>query len=184
MDKKTNLIWLDLEMTGLSPEQDRILEIATIVTDSSLNVIAMGPDLIVHQSAERLEGMDEWNRSHHGDSGLTAAALASEVDEAQAEQETLDFLAVHVEPGFSPMCGNSICQDRRFLARWMPDLEQFFHYRNLDVSTVKELVHRWLPEARKERKASAHRALSDIQDSIQELAHYREHVFRKGAAED
>ena len=184
MNKKTNLIWVDLEMTGLSPEQDRILEVATIVTDSDLNTVATGPDLIVHQSEERLAGMDEWNRSHHGDSGLAAASLASALDEARAERETLEFLAEHVAPNASPMCGNSICQDRRFLARWMPELERFFHYRNLDVSTVKELVNRWLPDARAERKTSAHRALSDIQDSIQELAHYRAQVFGRGSPDD
>lgn len=181
MGKKKNLIWLDLEMTGLCPEQDRILEVATIVTDSDLNTIAMGPDLIVHQSEERLAGMDEWNRTHHGDSGLAKASLESSIDEAQAEQETLNFLAEHVAEGVSPMCGNSICQDRRFLARWMPDLERYFHYRNLDVSTVKELVNRWLPAARPKSKGSAHRALSDIQDSIRELEHYRAHAFRGGS---
>lgn len=178
MAKRKNLIWLDLEMTGLSPEEDRILEIATIVTDAHLKIVALGPDLIVHQSPARLAGMDEWNQDHHGASGLIKESEESTIDEAQAEAETLAFLRQHTAEGMSPMCGSSICQDRRFLARWMPELERYFHYRNLDVSTVKELVNRWMPEVRPDAKLSQHRALSDIRDSIDELAHYRTHVFR------
>ena len=179
MTASRNLIWIDLEMTGLDPDSDRILEIATVITDSDLNVIAEGPELILHQPAEVLAGMDEWNTRQHGASGLTEASRSSDCDEARAERETLDFLARHVPPGKSPMCGNSICQDRRFLARWMPELERFFHYRNLDVSTVKELVARWGPAAAKAPpKDSAHRALDDIRASIRELAHYRAAAFR------
>lgn len=183
MSKKKNLIWIDLEMTGLSPDTDRIIEIATIVTDSDLNVLATGPVRVIHQPEECLAGMDEWNTSHHGASGLTEAVRGSDCDEAQAERETLEFLEQHVAHGVSPMCGNSICQDRRFLARWMPDLERFFHYRNLDVSTLKELARRWYPDQVEEfQKASAHRALEDIRESIRELEHYRRQMFQRVAA--
>ena len=183
MSKKKNLIWIDLEMTGLNPDADRIIEIATIVTDSDLNVLATGPVRVIHQSEECLAGMDKWNTSHHGTSGLTEAVRGSDCDEAQAERETLEFLEQHVACGVSPMCGNSICQDRRFLARWMPDLERFFHYRNLDVSTLKELARRWYPEEVEEfQKASAHRALEDIRESIRELEHYRRQMFQRVAA--
>ena len=175
----SNLIWIDLEMTGLDPERDRIIEIATVVTDSGLDVIAEGPVLVVHQPAAILDHMDEWNTRHHGASGLTDRVRESAVDEATAEQLTLDFLARHVPPNASPMCGNSICQDRRFLARWMPRLEAFFHYRNLDVSTLKELCQRWSPVvAEGVTKGAAHRALDDITESIGELVYYRDHFIR------
>ncbi len=174
-----NLVWIDLEMTGLRPEHDRVIEIATLVTDKQLNVVAEGPELVVHQSDEILAGMDEWNTRQHGNSGLTERVRSSRTGERDAELRTLEFLRRHVEPGASPMCGNSICQDRRFLARWMPELEQFFHYRNLDVSTLKELARRWAPGvADGFSKTSNHRAMDDIRDSVAELAWYREHLFR------
>jgi len=174
-----NLIWIDLEMTGLDPETDCILEVATLVTDKHLNLLAEGPVLAIYQPAERLEAMDEWNRRTHGDSGLVARVRASRVDTHEAEQRTLDFLRQWVEPGKSPMCGNSICQDRRFLARLMPELEAFFHYRNLDVSTLKELARRWYPEiAAGLKKDSNHQALDDIRASVAELNYYREHFLR------
>ncbi len=180
MPSKDNLIWIDLEMTGLSPEQDRIIEIATIVTDANLNVLAEGPVLAVHQSDERLAAMDEWNTRHHGNSGLTDRVRASRVDEAEAERQTLLFLEQYVDEKMSPMCGNSICQDRRFLARYMPALEAFFHYRNLDVSTLKELAARWKPQILSGfKKENKHLALDDIRESIAELAYYREHFIRE-----
>ncbi len=166
-------------MTGLNPDVDRIIEIATVVTDPELNVLATGPELAIHQSDACLAGMDEWNTSHHGASGLTEAARRSRCDEARAERETLKFLESHVARGVSPMCGNSICQDRRFLARWMPELERFFHYRNLDVSTLKELAARWYSDQIEPfEKPSTHRALEDIRDSIRELEHYRRRMFQ------
>ncbi|MEQ3637368.1 oligoribonuclease [Alcanivorax sp.] len=177
-DKRNNLIWIDLEMTGLSPENDRIIEIATIVTDAELNVLAEGPVLAVHQSDALLDGMDEWNTTHHNNSGLVARVKASTVNDAAAESQIIAFLEQYVEAGMSPMCGNSICQDRRFLANYMPKLEAFFHYRNLDVSTLKELARRWkpdiLPGFSKENK---HLALDDIRESIAELVYYREHFI-------
>lgn len=174
-----NLVWIDLEMTGLEPLEDRIIEIATIVTDSQLNLLAEGPVLAVHQNDAVLAGMDEWNTRQHGGSGLTARVRASEVDEAEAEARTLAFLEQYVPPGTSPMCGNSICQDRRFLARWMPRLEAFFHYRNLDVSTLKELARRWQPEAFAGfSKNGTHLALDDIRESIRELQYYRDQLFK------
>lgn len=183
MSKRKNLIWIDLEMTGLDPDTDRIIEIATVVTDSDLNILATGPVRAIHQSEKRLAGMDEWNTSHHGASGLTEEVRGSKCNERQAEQETLKFLAEHVAFGVSPMCGNSICQDRRFLARWMPELERFFHYRNLDVSTLKELARRWYSgQVEEPQKASAHRALDDIYESIRELEHYRREMFQRVAA--
>lgn len=180
LDKKSTLIWIDLEMTGLVPETDYIIEIATLITDAQLNIIAEGPTLAVHQSDAILATMDEWNQRTHGNSGLIERVKASPYDDAEAERLTLEFLANYSEIGASPMCGNSICQDRRFLARYMPKLEEFFHYRNLDVSTVKELAKRWAPDVLSSlTKVSAHQAMDDIKDSINELAHYREHFFRK-----
>lgn len=178
-DKKTNLIWIDLEMTGLNPSQDRILEIATLVTDTQLNVLATGPELAINQTDRVLQQMDEWCTTQHTLSGLVEKVRASRIDEALAEQQTLDFLAEYVDPQSSPMCGNSICMDRRFLATYMPKLEAFFHYRHLDVSTVKILAKIWAPEIAKSlRKESRHRALEDIQDSIAELQFYRENFIR------
>ncbi len=176
-----NLIWIDLEMTGLDTDNDWIIEIATIVTDSDLNVLAEGPELAIHQPDEVLAGMDEWNTRQHGESGLVARVKSSKYDAAMAEAETLEFLREWVEAGSSPMCGNSICQDRRFLARLMPELEQFFHYRNLDVSSLKELVKRWSPQLSDGfTKQGSHLAMDDIRDSIAELAYYRDSFIRPG----
>ncbi len=173
-----NLIWIDMEMTGLQPDADRIIEIALLVTDPQLSVVAEGPVMAVHQPAEVLEAMDSWNKSVHGKTGLIERVRASRLDEAEAERRALAFLSDHVPPGVSPMCGNSICQDRRFLARWMPGLEAYFHYRNLDVSTLKELVRRWKPEAAKGfAKEGKHEALADILESIEELKYYRRTVM-------
>jgi oligoribonuclease len=173
-----NLIWIDLEMTGLEPQTDHILEIATVVTDTQLNILAEGPVLAIHQSDELLASMDDWNRKQHGESGLVDRVRASILDERAAERQTLEFLRRYVPKEKSPMCGNSICQDRRFLARFMPDLEAYFHYRNLDVSTLKELGRRWYPERIKGfNKSSTHLALQDIRDSIDELRFYRERLL-------
>ena len=179
-NRANNLIWIDMEMTGLVPDSDRIIEVAMLVTDSQLNLVAEGPVLVVHQPDEVLGAMDSWNRSVHGKSGLVDKVKASTLDEATAERQAMEFLAQHVPPGVSPMCGNSICQDRRFLARWMPKLEAFFLYRNLDVSTLKELVRRWKPELIKEMmklKQGKHEALLDIYESIEELKFYRKAVM-------
>lgn len=179
MVNEQNLIWIDLEMTGLLPEQDRIIEIATIVTDKELNVLAEGPVFAIHQSNEVLDAMDEWNTEHHGKSGLTQRVKDSSVSETEAELKTIEFLEQWVPKGKSPMCGNSICQDRRFLANHMKALEAFFHYRHIDVSTVKELTRRWQPEALNGfTKKGAHLALDDIRESIEELKFYREKVFK------
>lgn len=174
-----NLVWIDLEMTGLDTANDLIIEIATIVTDANLNILAEGPMLAIHQSDRILNAMDEWNTRQHGQSGLTERVRKSKIDESQAENLTLEFLRQYVPDGASPMCGNSICQDRRFLARCMPTLERFFHYRNLDVSTLKELAKRWYPEVYAGfNKNSSHLALNDIRDSIQELEYYRVQLFK------
>jgi oligoribonuclease len=173
-----NLIWIDMEMTGLQPDADRIIEMALLVTDPQLSILAEGPVLVLHQPAEVLEAMDSWNKSVHGKTGLIERVRGSRLDEAEAERRALAFLSDHVPPGVSPMCGNSICQDRRFLARWMPQLEAYFHYRNLDVSTLKELVRRWKPEAAKGfLKEGKHEALADILESIEELKYYRRAVM-------
>ena len=180
MANHEHLIWIDLEMTGLMPDSDQIIEIATVVTDKDLNVIAEGPELAIHQPEEVLARMDAWNQRQHGNSGLVARVRASRMTLAEAERQTLLFLTTHVPPGVSPMCGNSICQDRRFLARLMPNLEKFFHYRNLDVSTLKELARRWMPSIiGNYTKQSAHLAKADIYESISELRFYREHMFVK-----
>ena len=175
---QNNLIWIDMEMTGLTPDSDRIIEVAILVTDPQLEVIAEGPVLVVHQPDEVLAAMDSWNTGVHGKSGLVDKVKASRLDEAAVEARMLEFLAPHVPAGASPMCGNSICQDRRFLARSMPRLEAYFHYRNLDVSTLKELVKRWKPEVAKGlKKEGKHEALADILDSIEELKYYRRTVM-------
>jgi oligoribonuclease len=178
MSKQDNLIWIDLEMTGLYPETDVIIEIATIVTDKDLNFIAEGPELAIHQSAETMAAMDEWNTNQHGGSGLTQRVKQSPISTRDAELATIEFLQQHVDKGASPICGNSIGQDRRFLVKYMPELEGYFHYRNLDVSTIKELAKRWRPAALDgfEKKGS-HLALDDVKDSIAELAHYRKTFF-------
>ncbi len=174
-----NLIWLDMEMTGLNPETDRIIEVAMIVTDSQLNVVAESPVLVIHQPDAVLDGMDDWNKNTHGKSGLIEKVKASTLGEAEAEQILLDFMAQHVPPRITPMCGNTIHQDRRFMVRWMPKLEEYFHYRNLDVSTLKELCKRWKPEvARGVVKRGKHEALADILESIEELRYYREHFLK------
>jgi len=174
-----NLIWIDLEMTGLYPERDRIIEIAVVVTDPQLTVRVEGPVFAVHQSDEVLNAMDAWNKGTHGRSGLIDRVKASTISEAQAEEQTIEFLRRFVSKSASPMCGNSICQDRRFLANYMPRLEGFFHYRNLDVSTLKELARRWKPDLLNGfKKAQKHTALADIHESIDELAYYRQHFLQ------
>ena len=178
MQSRDNLIWIDLEMTGLKPERDAIIEIATVVTGPQLEVLAEGPVIAIHQDDAVLAGMDEWNTRQHGASGLTARVRESRSGASEAEARTLEFLQAWVPAGASPMCGNSICQDRRFLARLMPTLEHYFHYRNLDVSTLKELARRWAPQiAAQFSKESSHLALADIHDSIRELRFYREQLL-------
>ncbi len=173
-----NLIWIDMEMTGLQPDSDRIIELAMVITDSQLNLLVEGPVLTVHQPDEVLNGMDSWNKGVHGRSGLVDRVRAARLDEAGAERIALEFLVQHVPSGVSPMCGNSICQDRRFLVRWMPKLEAYFHYRNLDVSTLKELVRRWRPDVAKGfQKDSKHEARADVLESIEELKYYRRQVM-------
>ncbi|HEY8431912.1 MAG TPA: oligoribonuclease [Sandaracinaceae bacterium] len=173
------LVWIDLEMSGLDPSRERILEIATIVTDGQLEIVAEGPELVIHQPDAVLDAMDEWNRSHHGSSGLVERVRASTITEAEAEDRTLAFLRSHVGERSAPLAGNSVHQDRLFLARYMPRLERYLHYRNVDVSTVKELVRRWYPKAFDARptKKATHRALDDIRESIEELRYYRRAVF-------
>ena len=179
MKDRQHLIWIDLEMTGLSPELDRIIEIATIVTDKDLNILEEGPVFAIHQSDSRLSAMDDWNTKQHGKSGLTSRVQISQVTEADAEAQTLAFLTKYLDKGVSPMCGNTICQDRRFLCNYMPELAAFFHYRHIDVSTLKELVVRWAPGLAKGfDKQSKHLALDDIKDSIEELVYYRKHFIR------
>ena len=176
---KFNLIWIDLEMTGLDCSSDYIIEIATLVTDKNLKVIKEGPELTIYQPEDVLEKMDKWNKKHHTASGLIDEIRRSNIDVEQAETQTLKFLKKYAEANASPMCGNTICQDRRFLARLMPELERFFHYRNLDVSTLKELVARWDPDiVYKSDEVTSHRALKDIYGSIKELKHYREHFIQ------
>ena len=177
-----NLIWIDLEMTGLEPERDVIIEIATIITDVDLSEQIEGPVFAIHQSETILAGMDDWNTRQHGHSGLTARVRASTVSSVEAEQATLAFLQQYLPPANSPMCGNSICQDRRFLYKYMPTLAEFFHYRNLDVSTLKELAKRWAPNLPAFQKQSSHLALADIRDSIEELRHYRKHFLKISTA--
>ena len=180
MTKEMNLIWIDLEMTGLDTQNDHIIEIATVVTDGDLNIIDEGPVFAIHQSDDVLDAMDEWNTRQHEQSGLTKRVRDTCMTAEEAERLTLDFLRKHVDEGVSPMCGNSICQDRRFLAREMPKLEAYFHYRNLDVSTIKELARRWQPGLLDGvKKNGAHLALEDVKDSIEELKHYRAHFFKQ-----
>jgi oligoribonuclease len=178
LNKSKNLIWIDLEMTGLDTQSDNIIEIATIVTNQDLEFIAEGPEIVINQPKNIMDEMDEWNTKHHGKSGLTDKVLLSKITIQDAELETLNFLKKFVKAGISPMCGNSICQDRRFLARQMPELEKFFHYRNLDVSSLNILSNIWRPDIAKSiKKSSKHRALEDIKDSINELMHYKSTFF-------
>jgi len=173
------LVWMDLEMTGLEPNEDTILEIATIITDGELRTVAEGPNLVVHQSAAVLDGMNDWCKQHHADSGLSERVRQSPLSMQDAEQQTLDFIAKYVKKGTSPLCGNSIHQDRRFLVAYMPTLEAYFHYRNIDVSTVKELSRRWYPSLEAPKKKEEHLALADVRESIAELQFYRQQLFTR-----
>jgi oligoribonuclease len=176
---ENNLVWVDMEMSGLNPDTDRVLEVAVVVTDSQLAVLAEGPVVVVHQGERVLGAMDSWNTATHARSGLTERVRASRIDEAQAQAQVIGFLLAFVPAGKSPMCGNSICQDRRFMARWLPQLEAYFHYRNVDVSTLKELARRWKPEVfRSFEKKSRHEALADIYESIDEMRHYRQYFIQ------
>jgi oligoribonuclease len=176
---ENNLVWVDMEMSGLNPDTDRVLEIAVVVTDAQLEILAEGPVLVLRQSERVLTGMDSWNTATHGRSGLTDRVRASLLDEVQAQRQMIEFLQTLVPAGKSPMCGNSICQDRRFMARWLPQFEAFFHYRNVDVSTLKELARRWKPDVyRSFEKKSRHEALADIYESIEEMRHYRQHFIQ------
>ncbi len=177
-NQEQHMVWMDLEMTGLEPETDTILEIATLITDSQLNLIAEGPVLTISHPLEKLEAMDEWNTTHHKASGLWERVLNEGVSLAEAEAQTLSFIAKYCKANSSPLCGNSIGQDRRFLYKYMPDISHFLHYRNVDVSTLKELTKRWYPQAQPFKKANVHRALDDILESIEELKHYRSHFFK------
>lgn len=178
VDAHPALVWIDMEMSGLDPDSCAILEIATVVTDGDLNIVAQGEDIVVHQPDAVLDAMDAWCTKHHGDSGLTQAVRDSKISVAEAEQQVLEFLAPLTEAGASPLCGNSIWQDRRFIARYMPALDRHLHYRMIDVSSIKEVSRRWYPEVSAPPKQESHRALEDILESIAELKHYREHVFR------
>lgn len=176
---QNNLVWIDMEMTGLNPDTDRVLEVAIVITDSNLETVAEAPVLVVHQPDSVLDAMDDWNKSTHGKSGLIERVRASTLDDAAVEAQMVEFMSQYVPKRTSPMCGNSICQDRRFMARWMPKFEDYFHYRNLDVSTLKELVKRWKPEVAKGlKKHGKHEALADIYESIAEMKHYREHFIK------
>lgn len=175
--ENSHLVWMDLEMTGLEPQHDTILEIATIVTDIHLNIIEYGPEIAIYQNEDVIQGMNEWCQVHHRESGLVDRVRASKISLAEAEQQTLEFIQKHVEKGMAPLCGNSIHQDRSFLAAYMPDLHAHFHYRNIDVSTIKELVYRWYPNLEKFQKQGKHTALEDIKESIKELVYYKKHIF-------
>ena len=174
-----NLVWIDLEMTGLDPEKERIIEIATIITDSNLTIVAEGPNLVINQPKELVNNMDAWNTKQHGNSGLIKSVLESSVTEQSAEIETLEFISKYVGNKKSPMCGNTVSHDRRFLSKYMPELENYFHYRHIDVSSVKELIVRWMNQAQSYQKNSNHRALDDIKDSINELKHYKKLLFEE-----
>ena len=177
LQSRNNLIWIDLEMTGLDPEKEKIIEIATLVTDSDLNVLAEGPNLIISQSKDILDAMDEWNQNQHGSSGLIEEVVKSNITEQMAEIETLDFISKYVGENVSPMCGNTVSHDRRFLAKYMPDLESYFHYRHIDVSSIKELISRWMNDAQTYEKKGSHRAKDDIKESINELKLYKQMLF-------
>ncbi|MCP4753199.1 MAG: oligoribonuclease [Proteobacteria bacterium] len=177
MDKKNHLIWIDLEMTGLNSEIDRILEIATVITDTDLNIVRKGLELAIFQEDKILENMDDWCRDHHGRSGLTDKVKKSAITETEAEKRTIDYIKEYIEKGEAPLCGNSVHQDRSFLAKYMPELNEYLHYRNIDVSSVKELSYRWFSDLAKFEKANSHTALNDIYESIAELRYYRDHIF-------